>query len=125
MNSARGLSLLLGVSLALACGGDRERPAPPQLSISFNLDSVGSKDTLFYTFTAKDPDLIDSMWIVVDSQIPPRGYDGYLLATSVVPDTIHVRGGHIAGQKIVVKYWARDGNGWADTAQTYLTAKGL
>jgi len=48
---------------ALACGEDRPRPGPPDLSIQFQRDSLHSPDTLRGTIQATDNEGIDSVWL--------------------------------------------------------------
>src|SRR2546421_10587240 len=54
------------------CIEDRERPAPPRLSFTFDRTTVRSinppapQDSISGSIQARDPDGIDSVWIKVD-----------------------------------------------------------
>ena len=115
--------VVAGLGLALGCGADRDRPAPPQLSIAFDKDSVSDQDTLQITMGATDPDGIDSVFVVVDSE-PTIGADGFLQTNWVGRVLVQVRPGHVRGQRIMVHYSARDTNGWIGTLDTFVVAKG-
>ncbi len=106
-----------------ACGADRDRPSPPQLSIQFSTDSVGPTDTFYVAVTATDPDGVDSVWLVVDSQ-PPQGDEGFLDRTHYSVFKAWLTQPHPRGQRIAVRDSARDTNGWAAAHDTFVVAKG-
>jgi hypothetical protein len=116
--------VLVGAMLLLGCGADRDRPAPPRLSIVFDKDSVSTTDTLQITMGANDPDGIDSVFLVVDSE-PTIGADGFFQTNWLGQVLVQVRPAHVLGQRIRIEYSARDTNGWLGTLDTFVVAKGL
>ncbi|HTR20141.1 MAG TPA: hypothetical protein VMH88_04735 [Gemmatimonadales bacterium] len=118
------LWVIFGLVTLAACGADRERPAPPQLSVKFDKDSVSTSDTLQVTMAANDPDGIDSVFLVVDSE-PTIGADAYLQTSFVGSVLVQVRPSHVRGQRVTVQFSARDTHGWVGILDTFVVAKGL
>lgn len=120
----RVLVLAAGAALsALACQTDRDRPGPPRLSITLVQDSVHSPDTLTGTLRAEDVDGIDSVWLSVDSA-PPLGADGLLDQTFLATFRADVPGGHVLGDRISVRFTARDISGFVGGLDTFVVVKG-
>lgn len=108
---------------ALACQTDRDRPGPPRLTITLVQDSVQSPDTLTGTLRAEDVDGIDSVWLSVDSA-PPLGADGLLDQTFLATFRADVPGGHVLGDRVSVRFTARDISGFVGGLDTFVVVKG-
>lgn len=116
--------LAAGAALsALACQTDRDRPGPPRLSITLAQDSVHSPDTLTGTLRAEDVDGIDSIWLSVDSA-PPLGADGLLDQTFLATFRADVPSGHVLGDRVSVRFTARDISGFVGGLDTFVVVKG-
>lgn len=116
--------LAAGAALsALACQTDRDRPGPPRLTITLLQDSVQSPDTLTGTLRADDVDGIDSVWLSVDSA-PPLGADGLLDQTFLATFRADVPGGHVLGDRVSVRFTARDISGFVGGLDTFVVVKG-
>ena len=120
----RLVALAAGAALsALACQTDRDRPGPPRLSITLAQDSVHSPDTLTGTLRAEDVDGIDSIWLSVDSA-PPLGADGLLDQTFLATFRADVPSGHVLGDRVSVRFTARDISGFVGGLDTFVVVKG-
>jgi hypothetical protein len=107
---------------ALACQTDRDRPGPPRLTITLVQDSVQSPDTLTGTLRADDVDGIDSVWLSVDSA-PVLGADGLLDQTFLATFRADVPGGHVLGDRVSVRFTARDISGFVGGLDTFVVVK--
>lgn len=122
--ASRAMVLATGAALsALACQTDRDRPGPPRLTITLVQDSVQSPDTLTGTLRAEDVDGIDSVWLSVDSA-PPLGADGLLDQTFLATFRADVPGGHVLGDRVSVRFTARDISGFVGGLDTFVVVKG-
>jgi len=123
--TARRVAVLAGLatSAALACQTDRDRPGPPLLSLTINEDSVQSPDTVTGTLRADDRDGLDSIWLTVDSA-PPLAADGLLEATFLATFRAGVRGGHVLGDRVSIRFTARDITGFVGGLDTFVVVKG-
>lgn len=120
----RAVLLAAGAALvALACQTNRDRPGPPRLSITLTQDSVHSPDTLTGTLRADDVDGIDSVWLSVDSA-PPLGADGALDQTFLATFRADVPSGHVLGDRVSVRFTARDISGFVGGLDTFVVVKG-
>lgn len=120
----RTVALAAGAALAvLACQTDRDRPGPPRLAITLAEDSVHSPDTLTGTLRAEDVDGIDSVWLSIDSA-PPLGADGLLDQTFLATFRADVPGGHVLGDRVSVRFTARDITGFVGGLDTFVVVKG-
>jgi hypothetical protein len=119
------VSALLGVgALALlACQVNRDRPGPPRISITLDQDSVHSPDTLTGSLRADDPDGIDSIWLSVDSA-PPIGEDGLFQRTFLATFRAGIRSGHVLGDRVSVRFSARDISGFTGGLDTFVVVRG-
>ena len=115
--------VIAAASASLACQADRERPGPPRLAITINQDSVRSPDTLTGTLRADDPAGIDSVWLSVDSA-PPLGADGLLEPTFLSAYRAPVPKGHFLGDRVSIRYTARDLSGYIGGLDTFVVVKG-
>jgi len=113
----------LAVTAALACQVDRDRPGPPRLSMTINEDSVQSPDTVTGSVRADDTDGLDSIWLSVDSA-PPLAADGLLEATFIATFRAGVRGGHVLGDRVSIRFTARDITGYVGGLDTFVVVKG-
>lgn len=118
-------ALILGLAAAavVACQTDRDRPGPPRLSLTINEDSVQSPDTVTGSLRADDLDGIDSIWLTVDSA-PPLAADGLLEATFIATFRAGVRGGHVLGDRVSIRFTARDITGYTGGLDTFVIVKG-
>ena len=118
-------AMVLGLAAAavLACQTDRDRPGPPRLSLTINEDSVQSPDTVTGSLRADDLDGIDSIWLSVDSA-PPLAADGLLEATFIATFRAGVRGGHVLGDRVSIRFTARDITGYVGGLDTFVIVKG-
>lgn len=107
---------------ALACGEDRPRPAPPDLSIQFQHDSLNSPDTLRGSIEATDNEGIDSLWLQVGAQ-PTVGVDGGFQFSFSAPFAFFIDSGLIKGAKIPVELRGRDIAGYTDVLDTFVVIK--
>ncbi len=122
--AARGAVVLAAaVAAAAACQTDRDRPGPPRIGITFDVDSVTSPDTLTGSVRADDPDGIDSLWLSVDSATP-LGADGLLRPSFQAPFRAEVPAGHGLGSRIPVSLTARDISGYVGRLDTFVPVKG-
>jgi hypothetical protein len=114
----------LGAILLVAAAAceDRPRPAPPQLAIHFDHDSVNTPDTLTGTIRADDPDGIDSVWLAVDSTTDGR--DGQFQPTFQAIFAFPIKSSHSLGQHVPVVLSARDVTGFTSTLDTFVVIKG-
>jgi len=115
--AAAGLS-----ALAVGCGEDRPRPAPPALAIHFDRDSLASPDTLRGSIDVTDNVGIDSMWVVFDSK-PEIGVDGGFQFSFQAPFLFFVDSGLTRGAKIPFELRARDIAGYSDVLDTFVVVK--
>ena len=122
---ARRVAVLAGLAAAaaLACQTNRDRPGPPRLSLTINEDSVQSPDTVTGSLRADDLDGIDSIWLTVDSA-PPLAEDGLLEATFIATFRAGVRGGHALGDRVSIRFTARDITGYVGGLDTFVIVKG-
>ena len=107
----------------LACQTDRDRPGPPSLSLTINQDSVRSPDTLTGTLRADDLDGIDSIWISVDSAAP-LGADGLLEPVFLATFRAGIRSGHVLGDRVSIRFTARDLTGYVGGLDTFVVVRG-
>jgi hypothetical protein len=116
---------VFGVAAAsiLACQTDRDRPGPPSLSLTINQDSVHSPDTLTGTLRADDLDGIDSIWISVDSAAPLSA-DGLLEPTFIATYRAGIRSGHVLGDRVSIRFTARDLTGYVGGLDTFVIVRG-
>ena len=123
--TARRVAVLMGLAAgaALACQTDRDRPGPPRLSLTINEDSVLSPDTVTGSLRADDLDGIDSIWLTVDAA-PPLAADGLLESTFLATFRAGVRGGHVLGDRISIRFTARDITGFVGGLDTFVIVKG-
>jgi len=113
----------LGALAALACQISRERPGPPRVSVTIDQDSVASPDTLTGSLRAEDPDGLDSIWLSVDSA-PPLGEDGQFQQSFIATFRAAIRSGHQPGDRVSVRFWARDISGYTGGLDTSVVVKG-
>lgn len=120
----RRSAVALGALLLAAAAGceDRPRPAPPQLAIRFDKDSVNSPDTLTGTIRADDPDGIDSIWLSVDSTTDGR--DGGFQPTFQAAFVFPIKGSHALAEHVPVVFRARDVMGFTNILDTFVVVKG-
>lgn len=107
---------------ALACGEDRPRPGPPDLSIQFQRDSLNSPDTLRGTIQATDNEGIDSVWLNVGTRDSAAADGGFQLSFSA-PFLFFIDSGLIKGAKVPVEFRARDIAGYTDVLDTFVVIK--
>jgi hypothetical protein len=93
------------------------------LSLTINQDSVRSPDTLTGTLRADDLDGIDSIWISVDSAAP-LGADGLLEPTFVATFRAGIRSGHVLGDRVSIRFTARDLTGYVGGLDTFVIVRG-
>jgi len=117
-------ALALGTLLLAAGAGcdDRPRPAPPQLAIHFDRDSVNTPDTLTGTIRADDPDGLDSIWLSVDSATDGR--DGGFQPTFQAIFAFPIKSSHSLGEHVPVVLRARDITGFTSLLDTFVVVKG-
>jgi hypothetical protein len=113
----------LAATAILACQTNRDRPGPPRLTLTIDQDSVQSPDTLTGSLRADDVDGIDSIWLAVDSD-PPLGADGLLEPTFIASFRAGVHGGHLLGDRISVRFTARDRSAYVGGLDTFVIVKG-
>ena len=119
----RGALALAALLLAAVAGcEDRPRPAPPQLAIHFDRDSVKTPDTLTGTIHADDPDGIDSIWLSVDSTTDGR--DGQFQTSFQAIFVFPIKSSHSLGEHVPVVLRARDVTGFTSTLDTFVVIKG-
>lgn len=123
--SRAAVRAVFGVAAAsiLACQTDRDRPGPPSLSLTINQDSVHSPDTLTGTLRADDLDGIDSIWISVDSAAPLSA-DGLLEPTFIATYRAGIRSGHVLGDRVSIRFTARDLTGYVGGLDTFVIVRG-
>lgn len=114
-----GLSTLV----ALACQANRDRPGPPRLTMTIDQMSVHSPDTITGSLRATDPDGIDSIWLSVDSA-PPLGEDGLFQQTFLATYRAAIKSGHVLGDHVSVRFWARDISGYTGGLDTFVVVSG-
>ncbi len=106
------------------CIEDRERPAPPRLSFTFDRTTVRSinppapQDSISGSIQARDPDGIDSVWVKVD-QIE-AGDDGGLDPSFNRRFSFTVQAGKPPTTQIPVRFRARDLAGFEVQRDTYV-----
>lgn len=123
LRAGRLVVALCATLAVLACEVDRERPAPPRLALTMDQDSVGSPDNLTGSIRADDQDGIDSIWLSVDSAVPPLGADGLLESTFTARFQAAVRAGHVAGDRVSVRLTGRDVSGYVSTLDTFVAVR--
>jgi hypothetical protein len=106
-----------------ACQVNRDRPGPPRIALTLDQDSVHSPDTLTGSLRADDPEGIDSIWLSVDSA-PPVGEDGLLQQTFLATFRAGIRSGHVLGDRVSVRFWARDISGYTGGLDTFVVVRG-
>lgn len=118
-------AFLLGLAAAatLACQTNRDRPGPPRLTLTIDQDSVRSPDTVTGSLRAEDVDGVDSIWLSVDSA-PPIGADGLLEPTFIATFRTGIRGGHVLGDRVSVRFTGRDLSGYVAELDTFVVVKG-
>ena len=123
--AASRATLVLGLAAAatLACQTNRDRPGPPRVSLTIDQDSVQSPDTLTGSLRADDVDGIDSIWLSVDSAAPLAA-DGLLEQTFIATFRAGIRGGHVLGDRVSLRFTARDLSGYVGVLDTFVTVKG-
>jgi hypothetical protein len=118
-----GVVIGLGTLAALACQANRDRPGPPRVTMTIDQDSVHSPDTISGALRATDPEGIDSIWLSVDSA-PPEGEDGLFQQTFLATYRAGIRSGHVLGERVSVRFWARDISGYVGAIDTFVVVKG-
>ena len=106
--------------MGTACLGERERPGPPQVSLTINDTTVASSraDTVAGVVTAADADGIDSVWVSVGSE--QHSADGGFNRTFSFSYRFVIASGQQSGTHIPMSVRARDVAAFQTQRDTYV-----
>jgi hypothetical protein len=96
-----------------ACFDERTRLGPPVLTLTLDRTTVASPGVVGGRVVAEDPDGIDSVWIVLDTDTAAA--DGLFRPVVDQRILLSVRPGHAVGSVLEVKTRGRDLDGFTTT----------
>ncbi|HUL50454.1 MAG TPA: hypothetical protein VLT79_10615 [Gemmatimonadales bacterium] len=112
-------TLLLAAS---ACFSERDRPAPPVLSITLNKPTITSPGTLSGSIASSDPDGLDSVWLALDST-RVKGWNGSFYTDFTTTFLVTTPSGLTHGARVPVRVTARDVAGFVGYLDTAVTVQ--
>jgi hypothetical protein len=106
--------------IAAACLGERDRPGPPQVTITIDDTTVVSSrtDTVAGLVRAVDADGVDSVWVTVDTATHSQDA-GFAQSFSARYQFV-IPAGHAAGTHILMTFRARDVAAFETQKDTYV-----
>ncbi len=106
--------------LAAACLGERDRPGPPQLTLTIDDTTVVSSraDTVTGIVTAQDADGIDSVWVTVGAE--EHANDAGFSRTFSSRYRFILPSGQQSGTHIPMSFRARDVAAFETQKDTYV-----
>jgi len=107
---------------ASACFSERDRPAPPVLSITLNKPTVTSPGTISGSIASSDPDGLDSIWLDVDST-RVNGWNGSFYTQFTTTFLVTTPSGLTQGTRVPIRVSARDVTGFVGLLDTAVTVQ--